>query len=35
VGAYHDIATRTVHFGTLVTADDFDRYRDSATGLAA
>ena len=35
VGAYHDIATRTVHFGTLVTADDFGRYRDPETGLAA
>jgi carbonic anhydrase len=22
VGAYHDIATRTVHFGELVTLDD-------------
>jgi carbonic anhydrase len=35
VGAYHDIATRTVHFGALVTAGDFDRYRDPGTGLAA
>jgi carbonic anhydrase len=35
VGAYHDIATRTVHFGELVTSDDFDRYRGPGTDLAA
>ncbi|TWI69883.1 carbonic anhydrase [Pseudoduganella lurida] len=27
VGAYHDIASRTVEFGELVTPERFDRYR--------
>ncbi|WP_308807616.1 bifunctional SulP family inorganic anion transporter/carbonic anhydrase [Pseudoduganella dura] len=35
VGAYHDIATRTVEFGELVTPDQFDRYRSDKAGLAA
>jgi len=34
VGAYHDIASRTVEFGELVTPQSFDRYR-STPGLAA
>jgi carbonic anhydrase len=35
VGAYHDIAGRTVHFGQLVTPDSFDRYRVPVPGLEA
>ncbi|QGZ42299.1 carbonic anhydrase [Pseudoduganella flava] len=35
VGAYHDIATRNVHFGELVTPERFDRYRSDGKGLAA
>jgi carbonic anhydrase len=35
IGAYHDIATRVVHFGDLVTPDRFDRYRSRDSGLAA
>jgi carbonic anhydrase len=35
VGAYHDIATRTVQFGELVTPDDFNRYRGARAGVAA
>ena len=35
IGAYHDIATRTVQFGELVTPDDFDRYRGARAGVAA
>jgi len=35
VGAFHDIATSTVHFGELVKSSDFDRYRRDAANLAA
>ena len=35
VGAFHDIATSTVHFGELVMPSDFDRYRRGAVSLAA
>ncbi|HEX8606810.1 MAG TPA: hypothetical protein VF774_29480, partial [Pseudoduganella sp.] len=34
VGAYHDIATRTVEFGELVTPDQFDRYRSDKSGVS-
>ena len=35
VGAYHDIAARTVQFGDLVTGDKVQRYRSSDSDLAA
>ena len=39
VGAYHDIASRSVQFGALVTAEDLDRYldarNDTGAGIAA
>jgi carbonic anhydrase len=35
VGAFHDIASSTVHFGELVQPSDFDRYRRDAANLAA
>ena len=35
VGAYHDIAARTVQFGDLVTGDKVQRYRASDSDLAA
>jgi carbonic anhydrase len=35
VGAFHDIATSTVHFGELVKSSDFDRYRRDPANLAA
>lgn len=35
IGAYHDIATRTVQFGELVTPDRFDNYRPDRAGMAA
>ncbi len=35
VGAYHDIAHRSVEFGELVTPDSFDRYLAPRPGLAA
>jgi len=35
VGAYHDIATRTVEFGDLVTPDTFDRYQPAPVVQAA
>lgn len=35
VGAYHDIAAKTVQFGDLVTGDMINRYRSSDSHLAA
>jgi carbonic anhydrase len=35
VGAFHDIASSTVHFGELVQPSDFDRYRRDPANLAA
>ena len=35
VGAFHDIASSTVHFGELVKSSDFDRYRRDPANLAA
>ncbi|RYE80919.1 MAG: carbonic anhydrase [Oxalobacteraceae bacterium] len=35
VGAFHDIATSTVHFGELVKSSDFDRYRRDSANIAA
>lgn len=35
VGADHDIAARTVHFGELVRLDGLDRYRVPVPGMAA
>jgi len=35
VGAFHDIATSTVHFGELVKSSEFDRYRRDSAPLTA